>query len=432
MIALVWATVALAGTPWDALDDPGLRQLLSDGMERNGDVVASQERAVASRASAWQGGSALLPSLALVGSTSTNPYDTLGFAFGGLPSVPGADTPATYTTGSGALHAAWDVDLFGARTTSWSASRQDARAAELDSANAQNALAGRIGKAWYDLAATEARLRIVEEQVANQETLLEHARLRLGVAAATGLDVLQQEQQLATTRSLLPSLVAARDAFAHQLAALTGRSTAELPPLPATLPEPPPSGAAVSVDDRPDVQALQARADAAHRRATAAVLSGLPTVRLTAQTGEQFRKMADYSHQSFWNVGTSAQVPLFNGGRVHASARAAFALSSAADAQLEQARLNAAAELAAARSRLDQQAAVVQAVDAQAAAARAVLDASIDRYLAGSTPFLSVWAAQGSTLQAELSAVQARRDWISLYIDLTTAQGQAAPSGDPS
>ncbi len=430
LLALALVSPASADAPyWEQLDDPGLVQAIDIGVSKNGDVAAAWERVAASKAMARQARAPLLPQASVTYSNTVQPNNP-GFQFGlsGGLGAPDPDAPDTTRSGSYGLSASWDVDM-GRSYTALRASTLDARAAGSDQDAAAMALANRIAGVWYDLVAVEQRLVIVRKQIEHQERMLEVIEMRFERGEATGLDVLQQRQQVAATRTLLPTLSSSHRVLEQQLAVLLGQDIgAELPMRPSELPDVPSLDATLPDDllaGRPDLAAAEERLAAARARKYSATLSSLPTFRLNGFTGTQFTDFGEYATRKYWSVGTTASLPLFAGGRVYEGVRAARANELAAKHTLDQAKRNADAEVQGAIARAEEQRNYVAAVQAQRDAATLAHEAARQRYKSGSAAYINLLSASNAELQAELSAVAAQRDLLGIHLDLADARGGA-------
>ncbi len=457
----------VSATPWwQTLGDTALAGVLDAGLGGNLDLQAAWGRLDQARAGALQAASPLMPSVTFDITTSTQPIDTFGFQFsalgfgggGSAAAAPPATEPTTTTptgtttgtagppgsleapaapvvpelpelfhSGQGALNARWVLDVFGRQTLAWRASHHEASAAEGDRAAQAIAVTTLIAEAYYDVAVSRARVRVIEDQILAQEQLLELLRLRFEAGSATGLDVLQQQQALAGTRAILPPVRAGLRARELQLALLLGRPPADVPTVSDILPPPaplPPLGRPADLaDNRPDVRAAAERLTASHQRSTSAKLGFAPTLSASAAVGRQFTWLTEYDDQPFWNVGVGVSVPVFQGGAVWSGVRQARGAEHTAIATWNQGWLSALQEVEAAVAADVERRAAHEAAVAQEEAARATFDESRDRYLAGLDSYLTVLQSQAALQNAELNRLQAHRDLLSARIQLHDALG---------
>lgn len=463
--------VERAGTPaaapwWSGFEDPALDALLTEALRENPSVLVARANAAVADATRGTARSALLPRLSFDASASASPTDALGFQFGGLsgpstvdvlvgmetlqdvdgdgipdvaldPAYVAVDVPQTDTAdltwnGSAQLNASWALDLWGANLQTFQASRHQARAAAGDAAAARLSTATLVAGAWYDLVHAQARLALVTDQVETNRTLLELVQLRYEGGAATGLELLQQQQQLAATEALLPAASFGVRRGLLRLAVLLGRPPAALlegftpaDRFPALPPAPPTGTPADLIANRPDLSSAAARVDAAFYSRRSADRAFLPSLGISANAGWQYFRQDELKSTDIWGIGAQASVPLFNGGRLYSGAKSARASEEAAVRTLENAVRTAVQEVDDALLFEDQAAAELDARGRQVAAARRAHDDARDRYLEGLIDLTTMLQTLTALQNAELSLLQSQRTAISARIALHDALGGA-------
>lgn len=402
--------------------DPELRPLLDEAIAGNHDLAAVREAAEIARQSAHGVRAALVPSASLDGAWSMSNTDSLaaqGFQTQGLPD--------TYQSATLSVGATWLVDVFGGTRLTWRAGRWDAKAAEGDLQAAELSMASAVGGAWYDLLAAREQLAIAERQVEASENLLELVELRYERGDATALELLQQRQEAAGTRTSLPAAQLAVRANETVLAVLIGRDPSTTVTTQAALPDldgtPSVGSPADLLDARPDLRAAQADLEAAEARQRAATRAFAPTLAASASTGTTGRYFDEWSTTESWTVGASASLPLFSGGANVAAFQAARAGRSAAEHGLASAYLSAVQEVELALAQEAQSRATATAAAAQLDAARLAFDEASRQYADGLTSYLTVLSTHQAFRGAELTDLSARRDVISARISLLDALG---------
>lgn len=420
---------------WESFEDPSLRALIRQALGANGDVRAAWARVEQADALARQALASLLPSLTGSANVNLAPTETLGFQFGGLPSQPGQPAPpALFGTGAAQLQLAYELDLAGRRLVGWHASRFDVEASRGDADALALALSTRVAEAWFDMAATAARLELLQHQLQANEQLLELLELRFRQGASTALDVLQQRQQVASTATLLPQSRARLALARQQLATLVAQPLGTPLPqpaaaVPALAPLPASGVPAHLLEHRPDLRAAAARAEAARARTSSTVRALFPSLRLTAQAGVQGFQLTELRTQRFWGAGATLNVPLFAGGAEYAAISQSQAAESAAEAGFRQSVLLAAQEVQGLLIREQEQREQISAQERQVEAAQLAYEESKARYVAGLANYVQVLTATTAWQLAQLNLLQARRDWLSLRIQLHAALGGAWTEG---
>ena len=414
---------------WAAFDDPDLDALVEEALENSPDLEAARTRVEQADALANQALAGVLPQLTADVSANLLPTNTRGFQFGGIPSLPGApEPPPVYMTASAVVNGAVPLDFWGEALQTRRAQVFNAVASRGDREALALALSGRVIEAWLDIHTARARVAIVSEQLAATEQLLELVELRYERGDSSGLDVLQQRQQVAGTAAQLPqarSLLRVRE---EQLRTLLGRPAGSpLTLAERDLPDLPNLAGEVDADEvaegRPDLRAAAARVDAARFQRRSALHAFLPNLRMTGQVGWQFFYEEELLTQFGWGVGLNLSVPIFMGGANHAGLRAARAGEAGARAALEQSTLQAGLEIASAQASEEEQRLVLVAQQDQRDAAALAFDESVASYRGGFASYLQVLTALTTRGQSELSLVQARRDLLGARLQLEQARG---------
>lgn len=430
------AAPAAAGGPWwESFDDPGLARVMQEGLDANYDLRAAADRIRLSDAAAMQALAPLLPQVGFSYSLSGEPDEVRAGRLGFLPEDA---LPGFVYSGSGSVSANLGLDLFGRSVLGYQASRDDLAASEEDRAELAMAVAQRIASAWFDVGFHAERIAMLQTQVQANREVLELTELAFDRGEGTGVNVLQQKQQLAATEAQLPLARMALRVAKQQLAILLGRTPDDLPGvLPEDLPSLPPRpslGSPTSLlDARPDLRAQAERVDAAWRRRLAAERSFLPTLSVGVSGQLQYGNAQDISfglepevaYDSFygWGVSAAVNIPIFDGGQTIARLRQARATESSAVHQLGAASLSALAEVEGAAVQEEEQLLRLDAVRAQAAAAKDAYEASKARYADGVGDYLTVLTSLGAWQTAELGALSAERDVLAARISLHDALG---------
>lgn len=175
---------------------------------------------------------------------------------------------------------------------------------------------------------------------------------------------------------------------------------------------------------RPDLQALQAAAASARAEAERARAARWPSVSLAASSGRTFFLEDERTSSSTYSVGVNVSVPLFDGGRLAAQARAALRvaerLQAEADSQRGQVALNVAEAYLDVRHAQVQRDGVRVQFDSASESARA----AEARYRAGVGSLLELLTAQADLARARQGAAQADVDWQAAFSRLNHALGR--------
>ena len=451
---------------WRSFNDAALDSLIARALRDSPDVAAQVAVAEQARMNGSAALSGLMPQVSFDASVSGSPTDALGFQFGGfggsgsvdvlvgmdtLQDVDGDGVPDValnplYQTieiergdadlsdvtwnGAARLNAAWNLDIFGNQVQSWQASRHAAKASLGDRDAMALTVATTVSGAWYDLVLAQARLDVVRQQLEANTQLMEVVQLRYEAGSASGLEVLQQRQQLATTQALLPAAEHGIRRTTYRLAVLLGTRPAELadrltaPDRLPTVPPPPSIGSPADlVRNRPDVLAAVARVDSAVANRKGMWRDALPTLGVSANAGWQYFSQGEWDSTDIWGVGANASVPLFNGGRVYSQGKAAAAGERAAVESARRVVLVAVQEVEDALLFEDQSEAELEANRVRREAAQLAHEDARERYINGLTDLTTVLTTQSAWQSAELSLLNAERTRIAARIVLHDALG---------
>ena len=429
-------------TPWwENFHNPELTEFIERGLRNSPDVGAARGRIEQADATYWATMAPVFPHLSFDLSGRLADTDALTLNSSSSASRTAAtqqsaqqtsspSLPSTYKTGSAMLNAQMQVDIFGKQILATVASHRDAQAALASAQDGSSVLAGQIASAYFDAVAGKNRLDAINTQIEANKTLLELVELRYKAGDATGLDVLQQRQQLATTQTLLPQARALLEASLQQLAVLMGESPTNPPTIQfAALPTLPPSPAtgvpADLASNLPALHAAKLQADSARLYKTSSIMSFFPTLSISGQYGEQGIDIYKWNSKQTWEVSGLLSIPLFQGGANLANYRKAAAGQKIARNNLRREQLLAVQQVESARLNERQYRDQLEAFRNQLDAASIAFDQSRSRYLAGLTDYQSVLTALSAQQQAELSAIQAHRNLVGARISLHQALGGA-------
>lgn len=361
------------------------------------------------RAAAAQVGiarSAYLPSVDLNIGTSLNRNDR----FSGSPFGSGNDTEVDTSAQLAINYLLFD---FGGRAASVDAARAGQRAALAQYADAAQEVALATVTAFNSVNANRAAetAAVASLEFARASFRLSDARKIAGVA--TGADRLQA---LTAQSQAELTLIQARGNAATAQAQLA--VTIGLPPtVPLSLAPPPPltdgallrSGAATLIADaerlRPDIAAARANVEASAADVRAAQALGRPTIGLSASNGVSAidRNITGNSGQ----VGVTVSVPLFSGFNTRYQIAAARARAEQQAALAEQTRQQAGLAVYSNYVALDTSLRALTSARALIASAQASADIAQGRYRAGVGLFTDLLNAQSALTSARTQLVQA-------------------------
>ena len=264
---------------WEALGDPGLNDLETQALAANPDLAAAKARIRQARASLREQRANQAPSLdatALYAHAELPGVD-FGSVTGGQSTSSGASSGSSSASGSSSgsgstsldiydvgFDASWEIDLFGGQRRAVQAAGATAEAAAADLADVEVSLTAEVAVAYLNVRDRQARIGLNAQIVAKQNEMLNLTRQRFDQGTASKLDVERLTQQLDRTRADAVPLRAELDAYADELAVLTGQepgaldaALAESRPLPLPPAEVAVGDPATLLKRRPDVRAAE-------------------------------------------------------------------------------------------------------------------------------------------------------------------------------
>jgi len=304
------ADQSIATLPWAALfSDAVVRELISDGLERNLDLKTALARIEVAEANLAQSRAAFVPTLDLRAQYGTAKQ----------PPVNGLVTPRV-ESGQIAATASWEIDVWGKLRSAKRASQAQLQASWALRHTIQTALIADIGSAYYTLLAYDRQLALTEEAVAIRAKDVEAVTALKSSAVVTGADVAQSEASRYAAEVTIPDLKRNIRETENALSVLLARPPHEIKrtTLEAQLPL---AGLKLGVPaqllaNRPDVQEAELLLRSAFEITNVARAFFYPSLTLTGTIGLGNSDMEElFSPASvFGNLFAGLTQPVFNQG----------------------------------------------------------------------------------------------------------------------
>ena len=412
---------ALQADWWRLLGSAQLNDLVAQAFARNPSVEAAQASLRQSEYALRAGNGIFFPQVGVGGSAVRQKLNPLRL---------GQKGPSTiFNLFTLSASVSYTLDIFGGQR------RVEKLQAQVDvprysllatyltlSANVVNTA---IARASYlaQIAATQELLALEQEQAQISET-----QAKAGTQPYASF--LAVQSQLASTEALLPPLEQGSDQATHLLAALLGRTPAEMEVpeialtelvLPAELPVSLPSQL---VRQRPDILVAEGLLRVASANIGLATAALLPSLSLTAGYGANHTDLSQLltASSTFWNLGAGLAMPLFDGGTLWFQRKAAVEAYQQAAATYRETVLSAFAQVADVLRALEHDAQTLAAQERSVQAARESLRLVQVSYQVGVANYLQVLAADQQLLQARLGQIRAQgqrlHDTVALYAAL--------------
>jgi NodT family efflux transporter outer membrane factor (OMF) lipoprotein len=336
-----------------------------------------------------------------------------------------------FTLYNATVNVSYTLDVFG------SIRRQlEALQAQVDNADFQLqatylTLTSNLATTAIREASLRGQIRATQEIEKLQQDQLAIVERRFNLGAVTKSDVLSQRTALAQTRATLPGLQRQLSQLRHQLALYAGRTPESdgLPSfeldgleLPLQLPVSVPSDL---VRQRPDILSAEALLHAASAQVGVATANLYPQFTLSGNYGSESIGLSQLfkSSTTAWTLGGGLVAPLFNGGQLRATRRAAVAAFDAASANYRETVLVAFSNVADALRALQTDALALQAqIEAQHQAQEAFALAS-RQFNVGAVSYLTLLNSQQQLQQTRIAVVQAQADRFADTVALFQALG---------
>jgi NodT family efflux transporter outer membrane factor (OMF) lipoprotein len=341
----------------------------------------------------------------------------------------GPTTPTYYNTNTIGGSVSYELDLWGQIRNEVAAGDANAAAAAADLENARLSLIAQLVDDYVQLRSLDRDSAILDQTVKAYTRALSLTQQRHDAGIAPGLDVSQAQTQLNTARSQAAQTLAQRALMEHAIAALLGvsASTFSINPeiVAITLPQIPSGVPSTLLERRPDIAAAQRRMFAANANIGVARAAYFPALTLGAQGGFESGGFANLlsAPSSFWAIGTSALLSVFDGGLRRAQVAQARAEFDASAANYRGTVVNAFQQVEDSLAMLNHYHDAAVEEKAAVDAAQHTLDLSMALYVKGATDYLTVVTSQTAVLQTQLDALNLDTLQLRASVDLVRAVG---------
>ena len=353
----------------------------------------------------------------------------------------GTSAPTLHRYGP-SLSLAYVLYDFGARAASIDAQRYQVVASLLNSNRVLQDVIAEVEAAYFALLGVKAQVDALTQLEKSLRASLDAAEVRLQGGLVSRADQLRARAALAEAQ--LARQAAERDQAkaeaALKLAAGIEQMTSLVLDWKTTLPTELDAMnllaelLAEAQRQRPDLQALQAAADSARAEAERARAARWPSLSLAANGGRSFFLEDDRMPSNSYSVGVTLSVPLFDGGRLAAEARAAERDAERLQAGIDTQRSQVARAVTDAYHDVRHAQAQREGVAVQFDSASESALAAEARYSAGVGSLLELLTAQAALARARQSASQADSEWLAAFSRLNHALGRlpdASPASQP-
>lgn len=415
----------IPGEWWKLFHSPALNALIAQGL-KNSPTLESAEAAIrqAQENLVAISNAALFPNI--TGNAGVSRQKASNSTFG----IPGGNIFNLYNA---SINVSYTLDAWGGARRAREGLYAQIDYSQFQWEAAYLTLTANIVTTAISEASVRAQIAATEDIIHSQAEELRIIQKQFNLGSVSKADVLNQETQLAQSRTTLPPLQKNLGQLRNALAVLIGvlPSEAKLPTfhleklkLPVQLPISLPSRL---VQQRPDIRASEALLHAASTQIGVAIANRLPQINLTSSYGSETNHSQDLfgPNSGFWSIGSALAQPIFNGGSLRAKQAAAVAAYDQAAAQYRETVLTAFQNVADAlyAIQIDAQALKTQAEAERIAHAAFVLVQQ--QYALGAISYIARLDAERQYQQARIARIQAQ---AARYAD-TAALFQALGGG---
>ena len=323
------------------------------------------------------------------------------------------------------LSASYEIDIWGKVRAQKRVSELSMYAAQDAAESAAISLVGNVVTEWFAIKYYRDRQKLTQELLEIAEGYYELVEEYYRNGQTTGMDVLEQRQQIETLRATLNELDTNIRISQHKLRILAGGKAN--PVVEGSLPEEIDVGGSIDVDslleNRPDIRSARRSAEQADARVVIAIADRLPTLRLSASLSYRSKTITELFERLVWDVGASLAVNLFDGFNkttaidrakvTYLQQRLAYGVTvMQAIAEVEEALLNLnlrKQNLIDARAQLERQ--------------RDIHEVSREYFTGGQVTYNRVLSALRSLISASQSELDARRQLLNAQITFYKAMG---------
>jgi NodT family efflux transporter outer membrane factor (OMF) lipoprotein len=415
---------------WADYGDKTLDDLEAQIDTANPDLAASLARYDEARAYTAQTAASFLPFVNSGGSATTNRQSA-------KRPLRSANQPNEYGTNTLDLQVGYELDLWGKIRNLVAAGRATAQARAADSESVRLSLHAELANDYVAIRGLDAELKLLADTDAAYSKAQTLTQDRFEGKIASGIDVSRAESQLQSARALASEDRAQRALIEHAIASLIGKPASDfsLPPEIMNVPLPPvPTGLpATLLERRPDIAAAERRVASANAAIGVARAAFYPdiTLNLTGgfqNTGSGFNLLA--APYSFWSIGPSLTLPIFEGGLRNAIEAQAFATLHEESEDYRSTVLAAFQEVEDNLALLHNLGQEAKEEEAATAAAEKTASLSLTLYQNGADSYLDVVVAQTEALDAERILLNLNTRRLQANIRLVRAIGGGWSTAD--
>ncbi|UCB31476.1 transporter [Duffyella gerundensis] len=403
---------------WRAFGDENMNRLVDQALRNNPDVLVARSRVDQFRAQLRGAEGADLP--VVQGGFSAGRSRTLSAATG---------QPHDSDLFQGQLQTSYEVDIWGARSSSIAAAEASLAAQQAAASAAELTIASSVASSYLTLCSLDEQLRVTEATLSTRENSLKLAQRQFETGYTSRLEWMQASTEYQTAKSQIPQLQHQIARQENALSILVGMNPREIARrydfsqvMPQQLPGVLPS---TLMQRRPDIVQAQRQLLAADASLSTAKARLLPSLNLTASGTLESMELHQLVDNPFrlWSIGGSVLAPLLNREALTAQVDQSMAARNQALFNYEKVVRNAFSEVNDDLDAITRYREQLQELTKQQEFVTEALRIAHNRYQNGYASFLDELDAQRTLFSTQLNLVQLKNNLLLAQIDLYRALG---------
>lgn len=309
---------------WRGFRSRELSEIIEEARAANLDIAAAVARIVQADATARIAGAPLLPLIDFNGNgTHSQQSKTTGSTNVISISRSGANLSIINNNLTATLNASYEIDFWGKNRSALRSAEQLAVASRFDREVVALTTVVAAANAYFQVLATQDRLRVARDNLASATRVLNLIQQRLQAGTASALDTAQQESLVNTQRAAIPPLEQTLHQNRVALAVLMARSPESVTIRGGSLrgiayPRVTPGLPSELLTQRPDIREAEANLASANANVENARAQFLPSIKLTGEGGYESAvlKLLLRPESVIYTAAASLTQPIFHGGEL--------------------------------------------------------------------------------------------------------------------